>query len=107
VVRTTDDLDRVEHDLYNIYQSIRLMDKSGHWYCDESQCEATFRCAYCPICYNSLDVFDGETPVDGFKRIFKENQHEDAPAATDEVETDTPEGRSEDPSGDQQADAEA
>lgn len=70
VARTTDDLDKVAYDLYNIYQSIRTMDRSGHWYADESQCEATFKCAYCPICYNRLDVCDGQTPVDGFTRIF-------------------------------------
>jgi len=55
--------------LYSIYQTIKSMRDSGHWFNNEQQCEATFRCAYTSICYTHTDVSQGQTP-DGFKRIF-------------------------------------
>lgn len=54
--RTVADMKRFEWELYNIYQTARNMDKNNAWYCDESQCEATFHCEYIPICYNNIDV---------------------------------------------------
>ncbi len=54
--RTVADMKRFEWSLYNIYQTMRNMDKNGAWYCDESQCEAMFHCDYISICYNNVDV---------------------------------------------------
>jgi len=54
--RTVADMQRFEWELYNIYQTARNMDKNDAWYCDESQCEATFHCPYIPICYSNVDV---------------------------------------------------
>ena len=54
--RTPADMQRFEWELYNIYQTARNMDKNNAWYCDESQCEATYHCDYIPICYNNINV---------------------------------------------------
>ena len=71
IARTDDDLQRFQFELFHIYQSMRLMNRHGHWWMDESQCEATFRCPYTPICYHGLDVCDGQTTPPGFRRIFE------------------------------------
>jgi hypothetical protein len=47
------------------------MERTGFWFENEQQCEATFKCAFCPICYNNVDVFHGQTPP-GFKRLRAE-----------------------------------
>lgn len=67
VARTSGDFEKFQRQLLNIYQTIRLMKKNNGWYECESQCEATFRCSYTPICYVGKDV-SKEVP-DGFKRI--------------------------------------
>lgn len=69
IARTDDELKDFEWQMYNIYQAMRSMNRHNRWWTDESQCEATFRCPYTSICYNHIDVTDGETPP-GFRRIF-------------------------------------
>ena len=72
IVRTDKELDKFATEGYNIYQTQRLMDNSGHWYENESACDATFRCQYKPICYGvgADAVCDGKTTPEGYKRIF-------------------------------------
>ncbi len=70
IARTDADLAAFEWEMYNIYQSMRTMDRSDHWFHNESQCEATFKCSYCPLCYHNVDVCDGKTTPPGYKRIF-------------------------------------
>jgi len=70
IARTADDLVAFEWELYHIYQTMRAMEKNKHWWCNESQCEATFRCPYTPICYHKQQVCDGKTTPSGYKRIF-------------------------------------
>ncbi|MCX7429396.1 MAG: PD-(D/E)XK nuclease family protein [Planctomycetia bacterium] len=70
IARTDAELSAFESTLYAIYQAMRLQDKNGYWWQDESQCDATFRCPYLPICDNNLAVFDGTTTPPGFRRIF-------------------------------------
>ncbi len=55
-----------------VYQTMRQMDKTGHWFENESACRATFPCAYIKICYGpgADAVCDGTTTPDGYKRIF-------------------------------------
>jgi len=69
IARTDADLRQFEKEVYHIYRTIRQMAKDDAWFMNESQCEATFKCSYCPLCYHNVDVSDGSTP-DGFKRIF-------------------------------------
>jgi len=70
IARTEDQLKKHAWETLHIYQTVRSMNRAGHWWSDESQCEATFKCPYCSICYHGTDVFDGETIPPGFKRIF-------------------------------------
>lgn len=72
IARTDAELKEFESTLYAIYQAMRLQDKNGYWWQDESQCDATFRCPYLPICDNNLAVYDGTTTPSGFRRIFTE-----------------------------------
>lgn len=67
VARTAPDFERFQRELLSIHQTIRLMKKNDSWFHCDSQCEATFRCSYIPVCYADKDVSE-ETP-NGFKRI--------------------------------------
>ncbi len=62
--KTESDTTRFEHELYNVYKTIREMIKTGHWYCDESQCEATFKCSYIEQCYNNTLIDRDHIPED-------------------------------------------
>lgn len=75
VPRTDAQLDAFEKELVHIYRSMRAMDKSGHWFHNESQCEATFKCPYISLCYHGLDeqVCDGHTCPEGFSRRFTDS----------------------------------
>ncbi len=67
------DMEQFKHELYNIYQTARNMNKANSWYHNDQSCEATFHCPYIPICYNNLQVDEKNIP-DGF--IIKERKKE-------------------------------
>ena len=67
------DMERFKHELYNIYQTARNMNKVNSWYHNDQSCEATFHCPYIPICYNNLQVDENNIP-DGF--MIKERKKE-------------------------------
>lgn len=69
LTKTDQDITRFEWELYNIYKTVREMVKTGHWYSDESQCEATFKCDYMEQCYNDILVDRDHVP-DGMELIF-------------------------------------
>lgn len=76
ISRTAQDLKKFEYEIYNIYQTIKFMDRSNTWWTNESACEATFKCPYVDICYNNVDLSDGHVP-DGFKKLeFVEKENE-------------------------------
>jgi hypothetical protein len=66
IARTDQDLEKFQWQLYDIYQTARNMDKHDAWFTNESQCEATFKCPYCPICYSGCQVGEGIVPT-GFR----------------------------------------
>ena len=72
IVRTDAELARFRGELFNIYQAMKAYSENGCWFENESQCRATFSCAYIPICYGpgADAVCDGETTPPGFTRIF-------------------------------------
>lgn len=70
IARTDDQIRRHQGEVHHLYKIAREMERTGYWWGNESQCEATFHCAYIPICYNGMEVFDGKTTPPGFKRIF-------------------------------------
>ena len=65
---------RFEWELYNIYKTIREMSKTGHWYSDEGQCEATFKCSYIEQCYNNILVDQDHIP-NGMELIFRREKN--------------------------------
>jgi hypothetical protein len=71
VAFTDDELKAFEYQIWALQRNMAEMEKSGHWFENEQQCEATFKCAYCSLCYNNVDVFHGQTPP-GFKRLHAE-----------------------------------
>jgi len=74
-------LERFEWELLNIYRTIQEMRRTGHWYTDEHQCEATFICPYTDFCYAGMDL-DPENPPAGFKCIFDKGDDDDSNTPT-------------------------
>ncbi len=76
ISRTEADLKVFEMELYNIYQTVKNMNKNGGWYVNEAQCEATFKCPYIDLCYNNVELTDG-MEYEGFKNIYAERDAEE------------------------------
>lgn len=83
IARTDADIARFEKQLLNIYHTMRSMERDDAWYQNESQCEATFKCDFCNLCYNNAVITD-EIP-EGFKSLFTK-EIPDADATTDATE---------------------
>lgn len=76
ITRTAADLKKFEQEILNIYHTIKFMDRNNTWWQNEQQCEATFRCQNLDICYNNVDLSNGNVP-DGFKLTkWKEKENE-------------------------------
>jgi len=73
VAFTDDELLDFRYQIWALQRTMNEMERTGHWYENEQKCEATFRCAYCPICYNNVACFDGVTVPPGFKRLHAED----------------------------------
>ena len=73
LTKTDPQMERFEWELYNIYQTIKDMKRTGHWYGDESQCEATFTCDFVPFCYENKPISVEEMP-EGFHCIFNKGE---------------------------------
>jgi hypothetical protein len=66
---TDDELLDFQHEVWAIQQNMNTMERQGRWFKNEQNCEATFKCAYCPICYNNVMCCDGKTTPPGFVRL--------------------------------------
>jgi hypothetical protein len=75
---TDQELKAFEYQIWALQKNMNEMERTGFWFENETQCEATFKCCYCNLCYNNVDVFNGQTPP-GFKRLRAE--------AVEQVET--------------------
>ena len=73
--RTDKELQAFEQELYDIAKNMQYMIRSGQFYTNEHQCEATFRCDYIGQCYNRETVDQDHVP-DGFKCIFNRKDGE-------------------------------
>ena len=71
--KTDKEMESFEWELFNIYRTMQDMIRTGHWYRDEHQCEAKYKCDYISCCYNGVNVESGIVP-DGFKLIFDEEK---------------------------------
>ena len=69
VTHTDKEMEAFEWELLHIYRTMQSMIKSGHWWHDESQCEATFICDYIESCYNGIELSVDNIPS-GMKCIF-------------------------------------
>jgi len=72
LTRTDAELKAFEQELYDIAKNMQYMIRSGRFYTNEHQCEATFRCDYIGQCYNRETVDSDHVP-DGFKCIFRKD----------------------------------
>jgi hypothetical protein len=72
LTRTDAELKAFEQELYDICKNMQFMIRSGRFYTNEHQCEATFRCDYIEQCYNRVQVDQDHVP-DGFKCIFRKD----------------------------------
>jgi hypothetical protein len=70
--RTDAELKAFEQELYDIAQNMKFMIRSGRFYTNEHQCEATYRCDYIGQCYNRETVDQDHVP-DGFHCIFRKD----------------------------------
>lgn len=75
LTRTDAELKAFEQELYDIAKNMQYMIRSGRYYTNEHQCEATFRCDYIGQCYNRETVDQDHVP-DGFKCIFNRKDGE-------------------------------
>lgn len=71
--KTDQQMKQFEKEWLCIYRTIRSMLKMDSFYCNEKQCEATFKCDFISECYTGKKL-DGENPPDGFKSIFKKGK---------------------------------
>ena len=78
IARTDGDYKRFHAELFNIYQTIRLMYKNDAWFRNEQQCEATFRCSYIPFCYNNKEVVTGDATENFRKSDWVDGEVENA-----------------------------
>lgn len=66
ITRTADDLKKFEQEIFNIYHTVKFMERNDTWWQNEQQCEATFRCQNLNICYNGV-VPNRKNIPEGFK----------------------------------------
>lgn len=70
IVRTAQDMEAFQWEMFSTYRTMKDMIKSGHWFKNEKNCERMGKCCYTPICYNHVDV--SEHVPDGFYKKEKE-----------------------------------
>lgn len=75
IPRTMQDIEKFEKSIFNIYHTIRSMERSEAWFVNEKQCEATFKCSYTDFCYNECVPKPGEVPA-GFKCTLRKEYNE-------------------------------
>ena len=69
VAFTDAELKAFEYQVWALQRNMSEMERTGFWFQNESSCEAAFRCAYCPLCYNNVACCDGKTTPPGFRRL--------------------------------------
>lgn len=67
IVHTPEDIEGFRRQLVSIYYTIKHMKKTNGWFCNEAQCEATFKCPFIDLCYNNVELGPDECP-DNFTR---------------------------------------
>lgn len=73
LVRTDAEIKALEYELYDIAKDMMSKIRANRWWHNETQCEATFRCAYTEQCYNHI-ALDPENPPSGMRCIFRKKE---------------------------------
>jgi hypothetical protein len=73
LTRTQDDMEHLEHELFNLYQTIQAMTADNAWYHNEFSCDTYGRCDYCQFCFTRTEL-DPSRPPAGFKNIFEKGK---------------------------------
>jgi hypothetical protein len=68
---TDQELKAFEYQVWALQKNMAEMERTGFWFENEGSCETTWKCPFCSLCYNNVDVFNGQTPP-GFKRLHAE-----------------------------------
>jgi hypothetical protein len=79
---TDDQLRHFEEQLWSLQRNMNEMERTGRWFENEFSCESTYKCCYCPICFNNVDVFHGQTPP-GFRRLRVEEAEQTETGASE------------------------
>jgi hypothetical protein len=66
---TDAELAAFEHQVWALQRNMAEMTNTGHWFQNEANCESTYRCAYCPLCYNNVECYFGTSTPPGFRRL--------------------------------------
>lgn len=67
IARTQQDIVQFRGQLYSTYQAIKTARDTGHWIQNEHSCDSMFKCPFTKICYNNIDVSNGQIP-EGFRK---------------------------------------
>jgi len=70
IARTDRELQQLDREYDNIARLVNIATRQKLWFRNEYQCDATYRCAFHPICYYDLNVTNGNVP-DGFRCLNK------------------------------------
>ena len=70
---TDQELEAFKYQIWALQKNMNEMERTGFYWENEAQCEATFKCAYCVLCYNNVSCYDGVTVPPGFKRLRTED----------------------------------
>lgn len=68
IARTDQELERADVEYSNIARLTHFTTQRDLWFRNEHRCNATYRCAFTPICFYNVDVSDGQVP-DGFRKV--------------------------------------
>ncbi|KKN77876.1 hypothetical protein LCGC14_0356130 [marine sediment metagenome] len=77
MTRTQQEMEAFEHELLSIYRNMQSMIRTGYFYRNEHQCEATFKCDYIGQCYNGIELSVDNVP-EGMKCIFDKEKTNDS-----------------------------
>jgi hypothetical protein len=62
------DIEAFQRQLANIYYTIRHMKKTGAWWENEHECESKYKCEFCDLCYNHIELGPDGVPENFTKR---------------------------------------
>lgn len=68
IPRDDNQLRSARQQVWHLHKDMEHKIETGQWWPNEFSCDSRFTCDYCPICYNAVDVSQGQVPP-GFRRL--------------------------------------